>query len=325
MSSSRRDFISQSLLASAGLLAALKTTASYSNTKEDGLLPDEIGFKLTVFSKHLHWLDYNEMAQAAAQIGFDGVDLTVRPDGHVLPERVEEDLPKAYEAVKKAGLQIYSIVTAITDADDPLTLKILKTASGLGIKLYRLGWYHYDEKLSIEENIKQVSGKMKKLDALNRKYKIVGVNQNHSGPYFGAPVWDLAETLKHIDSPTMGSQYDVYHGTIEGMNSWMLGLQLMAPYVKMLDIKDFEWAKKDGKWTTESVPLGEGAVEWKAFFQILKINKVSIPVSIHYEYPLGGAENGKRQLTMSREQILAAMKKDLDYLRNALRESGLTS
>jgi sugar phosphate isomerase/epimerase len=265
------------------------------------------------------------MAQAAAQIGFDGVDLTVRPEGHVLPERVEEDLPKAYEAVKKAGLQIYSIVTAVTDADDPLTTKILKTAGSLGIRLYRLGWYHYDEKISIEENLKQVRIKMKKLDVLNRKYNIIGVNQNHSGPYFGAPVWDLAETLKQIDSPTMASQYDVYHATIEGMNSWMIGLQLMGRHVKMLDIKDFQWIKKDGKWTTESLPLGEGAVEWKTFFQILKTNKISVPISIHYEYPIGGAEHGARTITIPRDQVMTIMKKDLDYLRNALKESGLIS
>jgi hypothetical protein len=33
------------------------------------------------------------MAKAATEIGFDGVDLTVRPKGHVLPDNVEKDLP----------------------------------------------------------------------------------------------------------------------------------------------------------------------------------------------------------------------------------------
>jgi len=324
MAQSRRDFISQTLFASAGLIA-LKTTSSYAATEVNPGIPDNVGFRLTVFSKHLHWLSYDEMAKAAAEIGFDGVDLTVRPAGHVLPEKVEEDLPKAYEAVKKAGLQIYSIVTAITDPDDLLTERILKTANRLGIRLYRLGWYQYDPKLSIEENMKQISGKMKKLDALNRKYKIVGAYQNHSGEYFGAPVWDLAETLKQIKASATGSQYDIYHGTIEGMNSWMIGLKLLAPYVKMLDIKDFRWAQKDGKWITESVPLGEGAVEWKSFFEILKAHNISVPISIHYEYALGGAEHGKFTVDMPREQIFAAMKKDLDYLRQALKGAGLTS
>ncbi|MGB4958710.1 MAG: twin-arginine translocation signal domain-containing protein, partial [Saprospiraceae bacterium] len=48
-----------------------------------------------IFSKHLHFLDYYEAGTVAAELGFDGVDLTVRPKGHVLPENVKTDLPKA--------------------------------------------------------------------------------------------------------------------------------------------------------------------------------------------------------------------------------------
>jgi hypothetical protein len=55
-----------------------------------------------VFSKCLQWLDYPGMAGITAEAGFDGVDLTVRAGGHVLPERVEEDLPKAVEAAEPA-------------------------------------------------------------------------------------------------------------------------------------------------------------------------------------------------------------------------------
>ena len=44
--------------------------------------------KIHIFSKHLQFLIYKDMAEAAAEMGFDGIDLTVRPNGHVLPERV---------------------------------------------------------------------------------------------------------------------------------------------------------------------------------------------------------------------------------------------
>src|SRR5215471_21767251 len=53
--------------------------------------------KISVFSKHFQWTNCREMAAIAKEIGFDGIDLTVRQSGHVLPERVEEDLPKAAE------------------------------------------------------------------------------------------------------------------------------------------------------------------------------------------------------------------------------------
>jgi L-ribulose-5-phosphate 3-epimerase len=322
----RRDFISQSMLATAGVLSAVPALASVEN--KDNLLSsaaaDDLAFKISIFSKNLHWLDYSAMADTTAQLGFDGVDLTVRPLGHVLPERVTEDLPKAYEAVKKAGLKINSIVTAIESADDPLTESILKTASALGIPIYRMGWLHYDDKKSIEDNLKVFTGAFKKLEGLNKKYKIHGTYQNHSGSYFGAPLWDLAQVLKDINAQWTGSQYDVYHATIEGANSWPLGLKLLRPYVKMITVKDFHWTTKNGKSASESVPLGEGVVDYKTYFKLLKEYGFRGPISLHYEYPLGGADQGAKEITIPKGEVLAAMKKDITLLKQWLKEAALT-
>jgi len=42
--------------------------------------------KLCFFSKPLHSMaDWGKLGQAARDMGFDGVDLTVRPGGHVAP------------------------------------------------------------------------------------------------------------------------------------------------------------------------------------------------------------------------------------------------
>ena len=85
--------------------------------------------KINLFSKHLHWVGYDEMTKIASETGYDGVDLTVRPKGHVEPSKVENDLPKAVEAADKHGIEIEMMTTAIKDADDPLTELILKTAA----------------------------------------------------------------------------------------------------------------------------------------------------------------------------------------------------
>jgi hypothetical protein len=72
--------------------------------------------KICVFSKHFQWTNVKEAAAIARDIGFDGVDLTVRADGHVLPEQVESDLPKAVEIVRNAGLEVPMITTGIATA-----------------------------------------------------------------------------------------------------------------------------------------------------------------------------------------------------------------
>jgi L-ribulose-5-phosphate 3-epimerase len=335
MKTSRRNFIARTGLALAGISTGLNSMADSMNEEftEEGF---EIGmaarnadaYKISLFSKHLQWLDYENMARVAAEIGLDGVDLTVRPQGHVLPENVETDLPKALEAVKKVGINIYMIVTSVLDAGDPLTDRILKTASSLGIRHYRMGWLHYDDKKPVEENIRLVQEKLSRLAELNEKYSISGEYQNHSGVgaegiYFGGALWDLAEVLKNINSPWIGSQYDIYHATVEGANTWPVALKLINPFIRSIDIKDFKWIEKDGKVRSESVPLGEGMVDFIQFFNFLKGYNLKVPVSLHCEHPLGGAESGASKLTIKEEDVISAIRKDLTLLKQYLQETGL--
>jgi L-ribulose-5-phosphate 3-epimerase len=316
----RRNFIATSVAGSGIFLNAgsVKPAERMSTSYKDD------SFKVSVFSKNLQWLEYRDMAKKAAALGFDGVDLTVRPGGHVLPERVKEDLPKAVEAVEAEGLKVYSIVTSIERSDDPLTLNILEAAKKLNIAYYRMGWYHYEDGVSVAENLKRISEKVRALDEVNAKFGIYGVYQNHEGHYFGAPVWDLASVLKNVNAKWTGSQYDIYHASIEGHHSWIYGFELLAPYIRTINIKDYTWVKKDGRWVTASVPLGEGVVDFTQYLALLKKTGINCPVSLHYEYPLGGADQGAKKITIDGAEVLKAMERDLKFLRGRLSASGLT-
>jgi sugar phosphate isomerase/epimerase len=281
-------------------------------------------FSICIFSKHLQWLDFKGMAHTAAELGFDGVDLTVRRKGHVLPERVEDDLPKAVEAIKSAGIKPLMMATDINDPDDPKTKKVLRTASALGIKYYRLGYYRYHEDKSITATLKQVKPKLRDLAAMNKHYNIYGAYQNHAGSrYVGAPVWDLWELMKDLDPKYIGCQFDIRHATVEGGNTWPLHLRLMSEYMKTLVMKDFSWEKRNNKWRTINCPLGNGAVDFVRYFQLLKKLSISGPISVHYEYDLGGANHGATKLTIEKEKVLTALRRDLSFLKNRLRENNL--
>src|SRR6201996_6662050 len=111
--------------------------------------PDKL--KICIFSKHLQWASISEAAAIARDIGFDGVDITVRADGHVAPERVETDLPAAVEAVHRAGLEVPMITTDIMNIQTPHADAVLKTANHLGIRNYRWGFVTYPADKSIAE------------------------------------------------------------------------------------------------------------------------------------------------------------------------------
>jgi len=98
---------------------------------------------------------------------------------------------------------------------------------------------------------------------------------------------------------------------------------MMKPYIKSVDIKDFQWAKKEGKWMTEVVPLGEGFVDYKSYLTLLKLYAINAPISMHYEYSLGGAEHGATSLTIDRNDVIKAMQKDLNNFKVMLRTAGI--
>ena len=319
----------------AGLAAGIGTSFSASGSDLTEKIPSVLNpgisdepFSISIFSKCMHWLGYEEMARSLAAMGYDGIDLTVRPDGHVSPERVEEDLPAAVRAAKSAGLQVPMITTAITDAEDPLTERILKTAASLGIRHYRMGWYFLDKNRPVEESLKIAEQKLRQLAALNQQYAISGEYQNHSGTggngiYLGGAVWDIAGLLRKINSEWLNAQYDIYHAMVEGANTWSAGLDYIAPYIRTLDIKDFQNIRVNDGWTHESVSLGKGIIDYPKFFTLLKKYGIRCPLSLHFEYPLGGAESGSRNVTMKMEDIFAALSADLKTLKTWLKDAGL--
>ena len=315
----RRTFIKKSAVAGLGLpVVGSSLITGTASPAPDPKCP------VCIFSKHLQFLeDYGDMADAAVEAGFDGVDLAVRPGGHVEPDRVEQDLPKAVEAIRKRGLQVPMMVTRINDPDDPLTVPVLKTAGELGIQMYRMDYYRYDDALGIEGSIEKLRPAAAGLAELNEKYGIRGAYQNHSGLYFGAPVWDLWMLLKDLDPEWIGCQYDICHASIEGNHSWPYGLELIRPFISCVVAKDASYGKVNGRWRNVYQPLGEGIVKWDAFFGFLKETNYAGPISLHVEYHMFDEEDPSLTVEQKQKSALLHMKRDVDFLKTNMKEAGL--
>ena len=123
----------------------------------------------------------------------------------------------------------------------------------------------------------------------------------------------------------MGVNYDIGHATIEGgMGGWINSFRITGPHLRGIAVKDFVWAKNaKGDWAAEWKPLGDGMVRFPQFFAMVAEARFSGPVQLHFEYPLGGAGAGKRNLTVPREEVYAAMKRDLTTLRGYMAKAGV--
>ena len=312
---SRRRFIRNSLFTGALLpLAGTELLSASPSPFADKL-------KVHIFSKHLQFLNYKDLAEAAAEMGFDGVDLAVRPSGHVVPERVDEDLPKAADALMKAGLAPSLMTTAVNEADNASDKKLLSTASTLGFKYYRMNWYNYPDNKSMPDALQELAKKVNGLGALNRELGLVGYYQNHTGLNVGSVIWEIYELIKNADKQHMGVQYDIRHAMVEGAESWENGFKLVHQRIQTLSLKDYRWQHKDGKGVIEDVPIGEGMIDFKSYFKLLKQHRINVPVSLHIEYPLGGAEKGSKTITIDRKEVFSAMKKDLKKIHELWNEA----
>jgi sugar phosphate isomerase/epimerase len=297
------------------------------------------------FSKHLQWLGWEQMAETAAELGFDGIDLTVRDGGHVLPERVKEDLPKVARIVRNAGLDIPMITAGIEDVRSPHAEDILRAASEAGIPRYRWGWFSWSDTMQLPDlstfqashgkprqllidvprRLSELKARVAALAELNQRFNVCAMYHNHSGPLVGASVWDLWVLIKDFDSRWVGSNFDIGHATVEGgLGGWANSTRLMVPFIRGTAIKDFKWAKNaKGGWEPQWCPLGEGMVNFPAFLAMLKEAGFSGPVQLHSEYPLGGAENGDKTLTLPKATVLASIRKDLATLKGWMKEAQL--
>jgi sugar phosphate isomerase/epimerase len=311
---SRREFLAAATAAGGALAVPRAVTAGAAPVA--GAVPAAKP-TVSVFSKHLQHLDYRALADTVAEAGYDGLDLTVRAGGHVLPERVAADLPKAVEAARAAGLSVPMITTTITSTRDAHAEAILHTAGDLGVGDYRLGWIPYDAARGIEGTLEALTAPLADLARLNERCRIRGGYQNHAGTNVGGAVWDLWLLLRDVGSPWLGCQYDIRHAVIEGGSSWTNGLRLIAPFVHTVDVKDGHWAKTDKGWRPVTVPLGEGAVDLVAFFRLLGELRVSAPISMHFEYPF--PETGTP--AERRRAAVALMRRDGERLRAAMAEA----
>jgi len=290
----RRDFTRHAALA--GTMALARGQAAAPSSRPT----------LCLFSKHLPRLNYAELATTVKQMGFDGVDLTVRSEGHVLPERAAEDLPRAVETIRQQSLAVAMITTGLTSPSEPAARPTMATAGRLGVPFFKLGYWHYPDGMSIEARLAEIRRDVTGLVAIGKEHGIAAGFHNHSGNYVGAALWDTRAIMSDMDPRWIGYYFDPCHATAEGgEGGWLIALRMALARIKMVAIKDFRWEKRDGKWRMTMCPLGEGMVNWPGFFSMLAAARFTGPISLHMEY-----ESADERAAISRD--FAFLRKQVD-------------
>jgi sugar phosphate isomerase/epimerase len=282
---------------------------------------------LSLFSKPLSFIPALDLGTAANELGFKSIDLAVRPGGHVEPDRVRTDLPRVVRAIRAAGVEVAMLTTGIVDAATPHAEDVIAAMTGLGITRYRWGGFRWSKQPSFERQIEAFRPRVASLAELNRRHGATAMYHTHSGVgLVGASIWDLHEILRGFDPALVSVNYDVGHATVEGgLGGWIDSFNISLPYLKGVAVKDFLWElNAQSQWEPAWKPLGQGMVRFPQFFRMLRDAAFAGPIQLHFEYPLGGAEEGaKSGLLMSKADIFSAIRRDLSSARNLMSAAGL--
>ena len=256
---------------------------------------------ICVFSKHLQEWDFSELGRNLKRAGFDGVDLTVRPGGHIEPETAADQLPEAAALLAQEGVHVSMITTAITSVEEPHARTLLETASRTGIRYFKIGYYLYDGFRSLRKGLGEAAARLRDIAALSGELGLWGGFHNHSGPYLGAHVAHVRRLLDDLDPNAIGSYFDIGHATVEGAaQGYLLGLDELADRIRMLALKDFVIRPEPAAYRGSTVPMGEGLVAWTTVVDVLKEIAPKLgPVSYHGEYK-----------NLTAEEVLAQVVKD---------------
>jgi sugar phosphate isomerase/epimerase len=151
----------------------------------------------------------------------------------------------------------------------------------------------------------------------------------HSGAgQFGASMWDIYLVLRGLDNSAVSVNLDIGHATVEGgLGGWINTSRLLLPAMcKGVAVKDFRWERdKDGKWKARWCGLGEGMVQFKPFFELMKQAGFEGPLQLHMEYEeLGDAHSGKTTMSITKPEFMRLMKRDITTLRGLLQQTGLS-
>lgn len=267
----RRSFLKLGLLG--GLSLPISQRVSYGAES----LPAQ---EVCAFVKFLQNLSFEDLARTIRKMGFDGIEGTVRPGGLITPEKVDEDLPRLMEALRRESLEMTIMASGINRIDDPVAEHTLRLATKWGVKRYRMNYFRYDMDKPMAPQRASFKAMAKDLAAFNHELGIQALYQNHAGArYLGATMWDLVDLLEGIPQEDISIGFDVRHAKVEAGLSWPVYWEIARPHLGALYVKDFVWDQ--GK--VINVPLGQGWVG-EAFFHEGRLKHFQGPITLHVEY-----------------------------------------
>ncbi|MCE5327356.1 MAG: sugar phosphate isomerase/epimerase [Planctomycetaceae bacterium] len=219
-------------------------------------MDEKISF--TVFTKPWPKLPPAELAAFVKAMGFDGIEMPVRPGYPVTPENVGKALPEAARIMADCGVRIGTVA-------GPTDEQTIAACAAAGVPIIRIC-------VNIPRETDYLSGialHQKQWDALMPMLERYGVAiglQNHCGRYV-ANAMQIYHAISQYDPHQICAVWDAGHNGLEG-EQVDVALDIVWSHLRVVNLKSALWkpypADENGQvqWGTTWTTARQGRANW---------------------------------------------------------------
>lgn len=269
------------------------------------------GNRITVFGKPWN-VPLAEMAAAVKKLGFDGVELPVRPGFAVEPENVEKGLPEAVRILGDHGLVIGSIA-------GPTDERTIAACAEAGVPIIRILVKVPEEASYMAVMDDAVRDFEKLLPSLENSGVTIGI-QNHCYREISS-VMGIRYLVETFPASAVAAVLDVGHCGLAGEFA-DLAVDILWDHLCLVNLKNAVWRRTNDEaasppefgcfWT-----LGkDGMGSWTTFIAELTKRNYAGDYCLTAEYSAVVGED----MTSESDTLMSMLSEDLAYARSLLAE-----
>lgn len=222
-------------------------------------------FEYSVFTKP--WkMPGPELARFVHDLGFDGIELPVRPGFQVEPERVGQDLPVVADQLAGCGVRIFSVAAP---ADEPT----IAACGALNIPFVRV-MVDIPRDEGYLEAVAEAQREYDRLVPLLEEHGVALGVQNHCGRYVPHAM-GLWHCIAKYDPKHVAAVWDAAHEAIGGAEP-ELAIDMVWSHLRMVNLKNAYWRRRSGpeaedvEWGSYWTNGRQGLASWPRIAQELK-------------------------------------------------------
>ncbi len=282
--------------------------------------------KIVLNSKFFADLSVEQLGEKAIELGYDGIDICIRPGHPIHLDNAIQALPKAVKVWQAQNL-VCPLATAavdMTDPDTPEADRLYAACAEAGIPRLKIGFWKFNEGDDYWQVLDAAHAKLKGFVKFSEKHGVQTCYQIHSGPCIGSNCAGLMHLIKSFDPRYVGAYTDFGHLALDG-EDWAMGLAMIRDYLSVVGIKDAFYVPQPVGHIPPYIPcfvkLGEGCVNWHRCLGLLCELGFDGPLTVHTEYCFD--ESIIRQVgyaDTSPPNLEQWAKDDVAYLRRILSE-----